>query len=85
MFLNSLLLQSVMRYSILTVGIFGSKLNQSKFFDLTMIRVVFDLIEFAPPRWGVFVRSIEPRARQQPHGAVVEARVYPITIKLDFV
>jgi hypothetical protein len=33
----------------------------------------------------VFVRPVQPGARQQPHGAAVEARMHPIAVELDLV
>jgi hypothetical protein len=31
------------------------------------------------------VRKVEPGAREQPHGATVEARMYAVAVELDFV
>jgi hypothetical protein len=33
----------------------------------------------------VFVRPVEPGAREQPHGAMIEARMYAVAVELDFV
>jgi hypothetical protein len=33
----------------------------------------------------IFVRPVEPGAREQPHRAAIEARMHAVAVKLDFV